>query len=192
MSKPESLTDEDIHHVQDHLIELKGQNIPYGLHTFGHTPDKTQLDSTVDAIVSVDRSLLPKNAKVLAAEMDRRIVASGARELDNLIRAFSGGFFQEAKGASQFETPTRIRPARTSTASIRTRFPSRRHGRWASTRRSDAGQPREEARPLSGEDLVRHLGRRNHAARGRARVADFHLLGTKPVWDLEERRSMSR
>ena len=43
-------------------------------------------DSTVNAIVSVDRSLLPNDAKVLAADMDARIVASGPRELDSLVR----------------------------------------------------------------------------------------------------------
>ena len=48
-----------VHQIQDHLLKLKGQNIPYGLHTFGRVPDKPLRDTTVDAIVSIDRSLLP-------------------------------------------------------------------------------------------------------------------------------------
>ena len=65
-----ALTDEAVHQIEDHLLELKVQNIPYGLHTFGRVPDKTLRDTTVDAIVSVDRSLLPSKAKVLAEEME--------------------------------------------------------------------------------------------------------------------------
>jgi cobaltochelatase CobN len=59
LSKPESLSDEIVHQIQDHLLTLKGENIPYGLHTFGRVPDKLLRETTVDAIVSVDRSLLP-------------------------------------------------------------------------------------------------------------------------------------
>jgi cobalamin biosynthesis Mg chelatase CobN len=52
----------------------------------------------VDAIVSADRSLLPSDAQVLAADMDARIVASGARELDNLSRALRGRFVPTGGG----------------------------------------------------------------------------------------------
>ena len=65
IDKPGTLTEEVLHEIEEHLLALKGQNIPYGLHTFGRAPAKAERDSTVDAIVSVDRSLLPNKAKVL-------------------------------------------------------------------------------------------------------------------------------
>jgi cobalamin biosynthesis Mg chelatase CobN len=101
---------------------LKAENIPYGMHTFGRVPDKPLRDTTIDAIVSVDRSLLPKNAKVLAADMEQRIVASGPRELESLMEP----------ATNRFAIRTHTRPARTSTASIPTRCQRRPRMRWAS------------------------------------------------------------
>ena len=74
-------------------MELKGQNIPYGLHAFGRVPEKPLRDTTIDAIVSVDRSLLPDKAKVLADEMERahRLVGP-ARARSICVHALSGGF----------------------------------------------------------------------------------------------------
>jgi cobaltochelatase CobN len=77
-----------LHRIENHLLELKSQNIPYGLHAFGRTPEKSLRESTIDAVVSADRSLLPNKAKVLADEIENRIVASGPRELDSLVRAY--------------------------------------------------------------------------------------------------------
>ena len=71
LSKPENLTDEVVHRVQDHMIEMRAQNIPYGLHAFGRTPSKELRETTIDAIVSTDRSLLPDKKQVLAEEMVR-------------------------------------------------------------------------------------------------------------------------
>ena len=47
--------------------------------------------STIEAIVSVDRDLLPNDAVVMAADMERRIVESGPRERDHLLHALDGG-----------------------------------------------------------------------------------------------------
>ena len=103
--KPAASTRRRIHRIENHLLELKGQNIPYGLHAFGRTPEKALRDSTIDAIVSADRSLLPNKAKVLAAEMEDRIVASGPRELDNLLHALAGGFVPAGSGGEPIRNP---------------------------------------------------------------------------------------
>ena len=60
---------------------------------------------TVDAIVSVDRSLLPSKAKVFSEDMDRRIVESGARELDSLMRGLNGGFIVGGGGGEPIRNP---------------------------------------------------------------------------------------
>jgi cobaltochelatase CobN len=46
LTKPDSLTDRIVHQVQDHILQLKGQNIPYGLHTFGRVPEKPLRETT--------------------------------------------------------------------------------------------------------------------------------------------------
>src|SRR5699024_41224 len=85
LSGKTELDDETVHRIQDHLLELKEQYIPYGLHAFGRVPSEEMRASTVEAIVSVDRSLLPEASVVFADDMEARIVSSAQRELDNLL-----------------------------------------------------------------------------------------------------------
>ncbi|MEQ1946993.1 MAG: cobaltochelatase subunit CobN [Bryobacteraceae bacterium] len=105
LDEPKSVNDEVIHQIENHLIELKSQNIPFGLHAFGRTPDQEMRASTVDAIVSTDRSLLPSKAKIVAEDMDRRIRESGPRELDNFMRALRGGFISTGSGGEPIRNP---------------------------------------------------------------------------------------
>jgi cobaltochelatase CobN len=105
IAAPGSLTDAIVHQVRDYVLGLKGENIPFGLHAFGRVPPDDARASTVAAIVGADRSLLPTDAKVLAADMDARIVASGPRELDSLARALNGGFVPVGGGGEPIRNP---------------------------------------------------------------------------------------
>ena len=87
LKSADDLNDAAVHEIEEHLIELKSANIPYGLHALGRVPEKEMLDSTVSAIVSADRSLLPSKIQVAKNDMEQRIVDSGARELDSMTRA---------------------------------------------------------------------------------------------------------
>jgi cobaltochelatase CobN len=98
-------TDEQLHSIEDYMLELRGQTIPYGLHTFGRVPSDEAVDSTVRAIVSVDRSALPDAKEVFAEDMRSRIVASGERELDSLMKALAGRFVPAGKGGEPIRNP---------------------------------------------------------------------------------------
>jgi cobaltochelatase CobN len=184
LSKPDSLTDHVVHDVQDHLLELKAQNIPYGLHTFGRVPDKPLRETTIDAIVSVDRSLLPNKAKILADEMDRRIVTSGARELDNLVHALSGGFIPGGSGGEPIRNPDSYPTGKNFYGIDPDKVPKpasyemgvkladqmladhvKKHGKY----------PEKVSFVIWGDETMRHEGVLESQI--------FHLLGTKPVWD---------
>src|SRR5690606_10892764 len=65
-----TLTHEEVHQLVDYLLELRSQHIPYGMHAFGRLPSEEARKSTVDAIISIDRSALPEATKVLAADME--------------------------------------------------------------------------------------------------------------------------
>ena len=185
LAKPTSLTDEIVHRVQDHLLQLKSQNIPYGLHTFGKTPDKPLRDSTIDAIVSVDRSLLPNKAKVLADEMEKRIVASGVRELDNLMRALSGRFITGGGGGEPIRNPDAYPTGKNFYGIDPDKVPkpaSYEMGvKLADQMLSDhlkknGKYPEKVSFVIWGDETMRHEGVLESQI--------FHLLGTKPVWDV--------
>ena len=173
-----------LHAIEDYLIELREQNIPYGLHAFGRTPEPEMRASTVDAIVSVDRDLLPNDATVLAADMERRIVESGPRELAHLLRALDGGYVPAGNGGEPIRNPDAyptgknfygIDPDKVPKPAAWTlgvflaermlRDHVAEHGRY----------PEKVSFVIWGTETLRHEGVLESQI--------FHLLGTRPVWD---------
>ena len=184
LSTPGSFTEDAAHELEGHLQTLKGQNIPYGLYTFGRTPDKAMRDSTVDAIVSIDRRLLPNDAAVLAADMDGRIVASGPRELDSLVRGLRGGYITTGGGGEPLRNPDAYPTGKNFYGIDPDKVPKpasyemgvrladqmladhvNRHGKY----------PAKVSFVIWGDETMRHEGVLESQI--------FHLLGTRPVWD---------
>ena len=163
-----------LHAIEAYLLELQGQTIPYGLHAFGRTPTPEMRASTVEAIVSVDRSLLPEGVAVMAADMERRIVESGPRELDRLLRALDGGYVPAGGGGEADPQPGCLSHRQELLRDRSGQGPEA--GRVAARRgprRPHAGGSRGRARTLPGEGVVRHLGHGDAAARGSAGIADL-------------------
>ncbi|QKS01191.1 cobaltochelatase subunit CobN [Sphingomonas sp. CL5.1] len=177
-------TDEQLHRVEEYLLELKGQTIPFGLHAFGRVPQPDAIASTVSAIVNVDRSRLPDQRKILGDEMTRRIVASGPRELDGLMKALGGRFVPAGMGGEPVRNPDAYptganfygidpdkipKPAAwdmgSRMAEDMLRDFRRRHGRY----------PAKVSFVIWGDETMRHEGVLESQI--------FYLLGTKPIWD---------
>jgi len=184
LSTPGSLNEEVIHRIENYLIELKSQNIPYGLHTFGKVPAKDQRESTIDAIVSADRSQLPNQAKVLASKMEERITASGPAEMDRLMRALRGGFVPTGGGGEPIRNPDSYPTGRNLYGVDPDKVPKpaawamgvkladqmlaehlKKHGRY----------PEKVSFVIWGDETMRHEGVMESQI--------FYLMGTKPVWD---------
>jgi cobaltochelatase CobN len=116
----QGIDDETIHRIEEHLAELKGEHIPYGMHTFGVAPSKELRAST---IARCRNRRLCSRGKWSSASCNPHSASS--------IRSspvWRGGFYRSAAATNPFAIPMRIRPARTSTASIRRKYRSRRPG----------------------------------------------------------------
>jgi cobaltochelatase CobN len=177
-------TDDDLHKIEDYVLELKKQTIPYGLHAFGRTPQPDAVASTVDAIVSVDRSKLPDQHKVFAEDMKKRILESGPRELNDLMLALSGRFVPAGTGGEPIRNPDSYptganfygidpdkipKPAAwemgTKLADQMLKDYRKKHGRF----------PSKVSFVIWGDETMRHEGVLESQI--------FYLLGTRPVWD---------
>jgi len=180
----ELLEHEAVHEIIGYLQGLRGQNIPYGLHTFGTAPEGDALESTVAAIVATDRSLLPNDAKVLADDMRARIARSAERELDSLVAALDGRFITTGSGGEPIRNPDAYPTGKNFYSIDPEKVPKRaawelgvklademlarhleEHGRY----------PEKVSFVIWGDETLRH--------EGIVESQIFHLLGTHPVWD---------
>ena len=179
------LDHDGLHAVEEYMLELRGQHIPYGLHAFGRTPDAAMRESTVEAIVSVDRSLLPDDAAVMAADMERRIIQSAPRELDSLVRALGGGHVPVGGGGEPIRNPDAYPTGKNFYGIDPAKVPKpaawelgveladqmlaahvAEHGRY----------PEKVSFVIWGDETMRHEGILESQI--------FHLLGTRPIWDV--------
>lgn len=184
LSTTAAWSDADLHRIEDYLLDLKDENIPYGLHAFGRTPEKALRDSTVDAVVSMDRSLLPDQREILATEMDERIVTSGPRELDSLMRALGGQFVPAGIGGEPIRNPDVYATGNNFYGIDPEKVPKKaawemgvkladqmladhlkQHGRY----------PEKVSFVIWGDETMRHEGVLESQI--------FYLLGTRPVWN---------
>jgi cobaltochelatase CobN len=179
-----SLDDPTVHKIRDYVLGLKGENIPYGMHTFGRVPDDAARASTVEAIVSTDRSLMPNDAKVLAADIDARIVRSGARELASLARALNGGFVPVGGGGEPIRNPDAYPTGKNFYGIDPDKVPKR--AAWAlGAKLADdllaqhlaehGAYPQKVSFVIWGDETMRHEGVLESEI--------FWLLGTRPVWN---------
>ena len=175
---------ESVHAIEDYIIELRGQNVPYGLHAFGRVPEPAVRASTVEAIVSVDRSLLPHAATVRESEMERRIVESGPRELDHLVRALDGGYIPVGGGGEPIRNPDAYPTGKNFYGIDPDKVP--KPAAWklgvdlaeqmlADHVAEHGGYPEKVSFVIWADETLRHEGILESQI--------FHLLGTRPIWD---------
>ncbi len=177
-------SDEQLHQVEEYLLELREQLIPYGMHAFGRVPEADAIDTTVDAIVSVDRSSLPDALEVFGEDMHQRILASGPRELDSLMTALAGRFVPAGKGGEPIRNPDAYPTGANFYGIDPDKIPKpaswemgaklaqqmldnhlAKHGRY----------PTKVSFVIWGDETMRHEGVLESQI--------FYLLGTKPVWN---------
>jgi cobaltochelatase CobN len=183
-----TLDHEQVHDIQDYLVELRAQFIPYGLHAFGRLPTEEMRRSTVDAIVAVDRSLLPDEKAVLAADMEQRIIQSASAELDNFVRAARGGYIPGGSGGEPIRNPDAYPTGKNFYGIDPEKVP--RKAAWElgvkladdmiAQHLAEHGEyPRKISFVIWGDETMRHEGVLESQI--------FHLLGTRPVWDARDK-----
>ncbi|RIV85496.1 cobaltochelatase subunit CobN [Aurantiacibacter xanthus] len=183
-----SWSDEELHRVEDYMIALRGQIIPYGLHAFGRTPAPEAVDSTVEAILSIDRSALPEAVNLLGEEMEQRILASGPRELDGLMLALGGRFVPAGKGGEPVRNPDSYPTGANFYGIDPDKIPKPAAWEMGSTLAQQmlddhvakhGRYPEKISFVIWGDETMRHEGVLESQI--------FYMLGTRPVWDARGR-----
>jgi cobaltochelatase CobN len=89
---------EDVAAIAQYLEYLQTSDVPYGLHTFGKSPEGEALDAMTAAI-------LKQNPDLSAAELKRNLSASGGEETRNFLRALEGRYVPPAEGNDPVRNP---------------------------------------------------------------------------------------
>ena len=77
--------------IEHYLLEIRENFMPYGLHTFGMSPEGEALQDTIKAISR-------RNSLASEEEVNTGLVNSGPREIDHLIKALDGGYIPPGQG----------------------------------------------------------------------------------------------
>ncbi|NOT65954.1 MAG: cobaltochelatase subunit CobN [Methylotenera sp.] len=180
----EITTNEQVNDIEDHLKEVGEANAPYGLHTFGVSPNEHAQDTTAEAMLSIETTLSPEQRATKKADYMSRLARSGDAELDALINGLNGGYIAASGGNDPIRNPDALPTGRNLFGFDPTRLPTpatyaagakqakgvvedyfKRHGKY----------PDKLTFTLWGVESYRH--------EGMLEAEIMNLMGVKPVWD---------
>ena len=91
--------------LEHYIKEIAEKQTPFGLHTFGKSPEEKYRKSTAEAILSIEEGLGKEEKERRLAELEERIAISGQRELDSFIAALSGRYITAGQGNDPIRNP---------------------------------------------------------------------------------------
>ncbi len=90
-----------IHKVEHYLLEIKAENMPFGLHTFGVSPKDDAFKSTVSNIAEV-------NPELKKEDISAQLAKCGNNELDALVAGLNGEYIPSGEGNDPLRNPKAI------------------------------------------------------------------------------------
>jgi cobaltochelatase CobN len=113
-----------VEEVQDYLDEIAEKQTPFGIHTFGKSPEEKYVKTTAEAILSIEKGLTDEQRKTRMAELADRIRRSGPREMDSFVRALSGQYVPAGQGNDPIRNPNSLPTGKNFYAFDPTRIPA--------------------------------------------------------------------
>lgn len=98
-------TPEQVEELDDYLKEIGEKTTPFGLHTFGKSPDERYRGSTAEAVLSIEKGLTPEERARRLAAIEADIVGSGPRELNSFMAALAGRYIPSGVGNDPIRNP---------------------------------------------------------------------------------------
>jgi len=96
---------DEVERLDDYIRDISETTTPFGLHTFGKSPEPKYIRSTAEAIVSVEKKLSPTEREKRIAALEEAIRRSGKRELDSFINALNGRYIPAGTGNDPLRNP---------------------------------------------------------------------------------------
>lgn len=117
-------TGNEMEEVEHYLKDIAEKQTPFGLHTFGKSPEEKYRRTTAEAILAIEKGLTEEERKARLADLEDRIRRSGPRELDSFLAALSGQYIPAGQGNDPIRNPNSLPTGKNFYAFDPTRIPS--------------------------------------------------------------------
>lgn len=177
-------TDDEIEELDDYIKDIAEKQTPFGLHTFGKSPDEKYRRTTAEAILSIEKGLSDEERAKRIADYEQRIIQSGKRELDSFIAALNGRYVLAGTGNDPIRNPDSLPTGKNFYSFDPTRIPAKstyEMGVKLARELLEGYKKRHGAYPdklsfvLWAVECMRHEGVMESQI--------MHLMGIKPKWD---------
>jgi cobaltochelatase CobN len=175
---------DDVEQLDDYIKEISETTTPFGLHTFGKSPEPKYIRSTAEAIVSVEKKLSPAEREKRISALEDAIRRSGPRELDSFINALNGRYIPAGTGNDPLRNPDSLPTGKNFYSFDPARVPS--PGTYATGvklarelienyRTRHGVYPDKLSYVLWATECIRHEGVMESQV--------MYLMGVRPTWD---------
>ncbi|MEW6410496.1 MAG: cobaltochelatase subunit CobN, partial [Nitrospirota bacterium] len=181
---PRLLSHEQIEGMEHYIKEISEKQTPFGLHTFGKSPEEKYRRTTAEAVLSIEKGLSKEEREKRIIELEDRIIKSGKREIDSFVATLSGRYITAGQGNDPIRNPDSLPTGKNFYSFDPTRIPSKstyemgvrlakeliegykqRHGLY----------PDKITFNLWGVETIRHEGVMESQI--------MYLMGIRPKWD---------
>ena len=175
------LNDDAIEEIEHYILELQEKLIPYGLHTFGISPEGDALNDLTEAICLA-------SPEIKKEDMKAGLKACGKAEMASLLRALDGEYISPGEGNDPIRNPEAIPTGRNFYGFNVDKVPSKEAfvlgKKLADTmineyREKNGSYPDKLGIILWSTETQRNEGVNESAA--------LYLLGITPVWDRKDK-----
>jgi cobaltochelatase CobN len=177
-------TPEQVEELDDYIKEIGEKTTPFGLHTFGKSPDDKYRISTAEAILSIEKGLTPEERAKRMADLEADIIRSGPRELDSFVAALAGKYIPSGVGNDPIRNPESLPTGKNFYSFDPSRIPSPATyatGEKLAKELIERYKKRHENYPdkltfnIWATETIRHEGVMESQI--------MHLMGVRPRWD---------
>ncbi|HQB39529.1 MAG TPA: cobaltochelatase subunit CobN, partial [Deltaproteobacteria bacterium] len=96
---------DDAEQLEHYIKDIAETKTPFGLHTFGKSPEDKYIRSTAEAILSIEKGLSAAERAKRLAKLEDAIRRSGPREMDSFINALNGKYIPAGTGNDPIRNP---------------------------------------------------------------------------------------
>ncbi|MFB3926228.1 MAG: cobaltochelatase subunit CobN [Syntrophales bacterium] len=180
----QEVADKDIESLDDYITDVSERQTPFGLHTFGKSPEERYRKSTVEAILSFEQSFSGAARERRRADLEERIRVSGQREMDSFMAALAGRYVPAGMGEDPIRNPDSLPTGKNFNSFDPSRIPGRSTYEMGSKlardlienyRQRHAAYPDKLTFNLWAEETMRNEGIMESQI--------LYLMGIRPRWN---------